>query len=179
MYMQGGWLIHKLAVCVHKWIHCHGAQGVIGPGGIFYDWYDGPVGRHGDRYFANESHVNEELHRLQLNKLIQYSIYGDKGYTRKTHMLCSHHGPGYVTPEQDQDNWIMSRDRVTVEWAFGKVYQRCPLLHNDKMLKLKLINVAMYVRNAVFLTNIHTCLHQNNIGEHFNCDAPSLADYLA
>jgi hypothetical protein len=86
--MQGGWLIQRLAFCVHKWIQSHGAQGVIGPDGFFYDWFDGPVSRHGDRYFANESKVNETLTQLQLNDVIQYIIYGDKGYTAKSHMLC-------------------------------------------------------------------------------------------
>jgi hypothetical protein len=146
---------------------------------MFCDWFDGPVSRHGDRHFANASEVNETLSDLQWNEFIQYIIYGDKGYTAKSHMLCSHHGPAFVTPEQDQDNWIMSRERIGVEWGFGKVLERCPLLNKIKIMKLKLIDVAAYVRNAVFLTNIDTCLHQSQCGEHFDCFAPTLYEYLA
>jgi hypothetical protein len=113
-----------------------------------------------------------------LNDVIQYIIYGDKGYTAKSHMLCSHHGPAFVTPEMDNDNWVMSRERIGVEWGFGNVLERCPLLNRHKMLKLRMIDVSMYVRNAVFLTNIYTCLHQSRCGEHFDCDAPTLEEYI-
>lgn len=156
--MQGGWLIQALAFCVHKWIHSHGAQGVIGPDGFFYDWFDGPVSKHGDRYFATESRVNETLTQLQLGELIQYIIYGDKGYTAKSHMLCSHHGPAFVTPQMDNDNWVMSRQRIGVEWGFGHVLERCPLLNRHKMFKLRMIDVSMYVRSKCCIPYQHPYL---------------------
>jgi hypothetical protein len=56
-------------------MHNFGAQGVFGPDGLFYDWYDGPVGRHNDRHFMTESLVNDQMRNLQLNANINYWIY--------------------------------------------------------------------------------------------------------
>ena len=36
-------------------MHIYVYTGIIGPDGIFYDWYDEPVGRHTDQDFMNMS----------------------------------------------------------------------------------------------------------------------------
>ena len=38
---------------------------MIGPDGIYYDCYDGPVGRHIDRWFWNHSGTNDIMHSTQ------------------------------------------------------------------------------------------------------------------
>ncbi|KAJ1383160.1 hypothetical protein B484DRAFT_411233, partial [Ochromonadaceae sp. CCMP2298] len=77
------------------------------------------------------------------------------------------------------NNSKMSRVRIGVEWGFGKVYARCPLLkHVDKM-KLQAMDVGRRVRVAVLLTNAHTCLRQSQTGEYFECRAPTLEEYFA
>jgi hypothetical protein len=58
---------------------------------MFYDWFDGPVGRHNDQYFLNESGVNDTMRNIQLNNLIQHWVYTDKGYTNDTHILTNAH----------------------------------------------------------------------------------------
>ena len=161
-----------------KWIHCHGTQGIFGPDGLFYDWFDVPVGRHSDKYFMRESNVNETLRVAQLDFIRQYWVYLDKGYTNDTHCKCAHHGPAVLTALQVHFNWVMSRARIGVEWGFGKVKARNPLILKPYMLKLQLMDVSKLVRVAVLLTNAHTCLNQSQTGLYFNCCAPTLGEYF-
>lgn len=161
-----------------KWFHNHGAQGVFAPDGMFYDWYDGPVGRHTDKYFFRESGVNSVLRDAQMNNPIQYWAYGDKGYSAYSHFKVAHHGPGYVSPAQRFENWLMARERVGIEWGYGKIKRRCPFVSKPHLLKLRGCDVAQYIRVAVILTNAHTCLRQSQCGLFFNCAAPDIFEYF-
>lgn len=162
-----------------KWYHCHGAQGVMAPDGIFYDLFDGPVGRYCDQHFLSESNVNGILRDCQLEENWQYWAYTDKGYAYNTHIRCAAHGPAYVTGQQLFENWVMAKERIGVEWGYGKVKALCPILRRKYLLKLKAVDVAQLVRVCFFLTNMHTCMNQSQVGLYFNCPAPSLAEYLA
>jgi hypothetical protein len=146
---------------------------------MFYDWFDGPVGRHGDKYFLAKSGLNRTLQQCQLGNHRQFTSYNDKGYERDTHIRCAAHGPARVTQRQHLDNWIMSKTRISVEWGYGKVKTRCPYLLRPHHLKLQLMDVAQVIRVSVLLTNAHTCLHQSITGLYFNCAAPTLTEYFA
>jgi len=163
----------------HKKRHCLGVQGVIGPDGIFYHIYDEPVGRHQDRYYMSHSGVNEQLAAMQEHDERQYWCYTDKGYNANTHIRAAAHGPGEVTPQDLIDNYIMSKERIGVEWGFGKLKARCPYLDHHKKLKLQESDVRARVRVAVLLCNLHTCLKQSQVGLYFNCRAPTVAAYLS
>eukprot|EP01032_Pedospumella_encystans_P018564 gene18564-21128_t len=143
----------------HKHYHNLAAQGVFGPDGMFVDWFDGPVGRLGDINVMRESNVNAILRDSQLNRPIQYWIYTDKGYVRTSHVRCAAHGPAHVSAIQHRDNGIMSRERIGVEWGFGKVYARCKYIRHASLLKVQDNDVSMRV--AVAVTNAHTCIAQS------------------
>lgn len=163
----------------HKHYHNVGLLGVMAPDGIIYEVYDEPVGRHQDRHYMAHSLINEKLHALQLHDARQFWMYTDRGFTTNTHVRAAAHGPGPVTEQEHANNWIMSKERITEEWCFGKVYARCPLLNHAKKLKLKDIDVRVRVQVAVLLTNIHTTLKHSQVSEYFACGPPTLAQYLA
>lgn len=162
-----------------KWFHCYGAQGIFGPDGIFYDWFDGPVGRHADAHFMTQSGVNETLRNTQLpaeNR--QFWIYLDKGYVWNTHCRTAARMPG-LTPRQIYFNWVMSKVREGVEWGFGRVKSRNSFILRKELLKLQSVNVARYVRVAVFLTNCDTCIERScQTSLYFMCHPPTLEEYL-
>ncbi len=161
-----------------KWFHCAGAQGIFGPDGMIYDWYDEPVGRHNDQFFLRDSKVNQILTDIQLNNAVQYWSYFDKGYTNDTHVRVAAHGHIPLTALQIHYNRVMSRVRIGIEWGFGKVKQRNPFILHWRLLKLQLVDVARYIRVAVLLTNAHTCMVQSQTGLYFNCFAPTLDAYF-
>lgn len=176
---EGDFYRQKLVFSGDKWYHNHGCQGTIGPDGMFYHWWDRPLGRFSDRHFMTDSKLNNLLRSSQHGKENQYWAYGDKGYDYDTHIRCAYHGPGYVSEEEKHFNYIMSRERIGVEWGNAKIYQRCPLLKRVELLKLQLVDVRSLVRVGVLLTNFHTSLHQSSVGFYFNCFAPSLPEYLS
>jgi hypothetical protein len=103
-------------------------QGIYGPDGIFYDWYDKPFGRDSDQYFMQHSNVNAILQGIAEALGLDYWVHLDKGYANSSHTQCAAHGPAPVSVQQVHDNWLMERGRVSVEWGFGKIYVRCPFV---------------------------------------------------
>lgn len=160
-----------------KWMHCHGAQAIFGPDGMFYDWFDEPVGRRNDKYFMRDSNVNAIMRDCQLYNEIQYWIYLDKGYDWNSH--CRVAARGALTAHQFFNNWVMSKVREGIEWGFGKLKSRNPLVLRSQLLKLQMVDVAKIIRVAVLLTNLDTCLHGSNTSLFFNCFPPTLQQYLA
>eukprot|EP01034_Spumella_vulgaris_P025037 gene25037-31446_t len=77
-----------------KWFHCYGAQGICGPDGIIWDWFDGPVGSEIDKNFLRESHAGQN---------IKYWAYLDKGYDWQTCCRAARRGP-HLTEAQKDDN---------------------------------------------------------------------------
>lgn len=159
-------------------MHNHGVQGVMGMDGLFYDIYDGKLGRHNDKRFMKSSQVNNRLRIVQLGAHRQFIVYTDKGYFFNTHVRCAAHGPGEVTELQRQHNEIMSMYRVGVEWGFGRVKARVPYLSQSRLLKLRAYDVGMRVKVGFILTNIHTCMHGSQSGLYFGCAAPTVEQYL-
>lgn len=159
-------------------MHCHGAQSTFGPDGIIYDWHDSPFGRFNDKHFIADSGVNERMRLMQIHKLIQYWIYGDKGYDNMSHVRCAYHGP-YVTPAENGDNYKMSRGgRSCIEWGFNKVKANCPLIKRKQTLKYQAMDVSATVRVAVILTNAHTCMNGSATGRYFKCNPPTVNEYF-
>jgi hypothetical protein len=177
---DGPYWVQKAVFCKHKFFHSQSAQGVMGPDGIFYDWFDGPLGRRSDKYFLSLSDINARLAALQEDNPIEYWVYTDKGYNQDSHIRCAAHGPGYVSPQQHECNRIMSRERIGIEWGFGKVLRRCGLLCCQAFLKIREKDVAQLIRVAVLLTNAHSCSsRESQVSLYFNCAPPTLQEYFA
>lgn len=176
---SGAYWMQQSVYSGDKKFHNYGVQGIIGPDGLFYDIFDGPVGRHNDKRFMRDSDVNERLQMLQVGVMRQFIVYTDKGYYDDTHVRCAAHGPGALTAQEVADNGIMALYRIGVEWAFGKVRARVPYLTQSRLLKLRSVDVSMRVKVGFLLCNIHTCLHGSLASEYFNCAPPSLETYFS
>ncbi|KAJ1391801.1 hypothetical protein B484DRAFT_408638 [Ochromonadaceae sp. CCMP2298] len=124
-------------------------EGIYGPDGIFYDWYDEPLGRDSDQYFMRNSNVNAILRGIAAALGMDHWIYLDKGYAASSHTRCAAHGPAPVSVQQ-----------------------------RPHLLKLQAMDVALHIRVAVLLTNAHTCIEASQSNKYFNCPAPSLEQYF-
>lgn len=163
-----------------KWMHCHGAQGICAPNGLFVDWFDEPVSRHHDKYFFRDSRVNQILAQTQHGEEQQFSVYLDKGYYNDTHCFAAHHGLEHNLTAQDmQNNYFMAKMRIAIEWCFGELKSRNPILNRWNLLKVQQMDVAKLVRVAVLMRNAHCCLHGCNATHYFNMNKPSLAEYFS
>ena len=116
---------------------------------------------------------------MSVGKRSAVYFYLDRGYDNDTHLNYAAHGPALVTAMDIEHAWVMSRARIGVEWGFGKIYARCPILKRVLKQKPQEKDVKQLHRVCVLLTNAHTCLHQSQTGLYFNCKAPSLEEYFS
>lgn len=72
-------------------------------------------------------------------------------------------------------NFLMSRERVSVEWGFGKLKLRNGILFRARKLKPTVVDIPRLARVTALLTNAHTCLQT---GLHFSCWAATLTEYF-
>ncbi|MFX8766615.1 transposase family protein, partial [Acinetobacter baumannii] len=79
-----------------------------------------PLGKYSDRHFMSESKINDTMETIQHGNPHRYWIYTDKGFNRDSLIRCAAHGPGYISPQQHEDNRLMAKVRITEEWCFGK-----------------------------------------------------------
>lgn len=69
--------------------------------------------------------------------------------------------------------------RVAVEHAFGKLYQKFPLLDWSKNMHLFGGHaVVESVYNCALLCNMHTSLNGSQVANYFDCVCPTLEDYM-
>lgn len=161
----------------HKKKHAVVFQGVVAPNGILTDLSGPYPGRRHDEYMVTASQVNERMRDCQAGNLLQYKLMGDKAYTVRSHIGRPFVGND-LSPEQVGFNLSLSRLRVSVEHIFGKMkVMSAPVTWKAEM-KLFASPVGRYFVNAAILANCHTCLNGSVVGQYFDCDPPSIHDYL-
>lgn len=161
----------------HKKSHCIGLQAITGPDGMIYDVHTVEVGRRNDAHFMTRSNVNNVLATSQLGHTRQYKVYLDKGYATLSHCIAATRmNP---TPQQTRDSAYMSTVRISVEHVFSKLKTRNVILDRRKLLKVAGNDVWRLARVCALMTNVHSCLHGNQIALDFNCGTPLLEEYFA
>jgi hypothetical protein len=77
------------------------------------------------------------------------------------------------------ENWLMSKIRVAIEWTFGEIVMLYKFVDFKKGQKLGESPVEKHYVVAVLLANCHVCLYgAGTHNEYFDCDPPNLDDYL-
>mmetsp|Transcript_18466 Transcript_18466/g.16728 ORF Transcript_18466/g.16728 Transcript_18466/m.16728 type:complete len:84 (+) Transcript_18466:3-254(+) len=79
------------------------------------------------------------------------------------------------------ENNLMSRVRVAVEWTFGKISGLYKFISFFKGQQLQKSTIAKQYTIACLLANCNTCLYgsQHNLSRSFDIEPPSLEDYLS
>jgi len=108
-----------------------------------------------------------------------FYLYGDLGYSPPSTPYVLAGYKGTLTRAQNAFNQRMSKLRICVEWAFGRVLQQFAFVDYKKNLKLWLQCVGDYYKVAVLLANCLTCMRGfNETSEYFQCKPPTLEQYL-
>ncbi|KAI5799862.1 hypothetical protein EDC01DRAFT_591488, partial [Geopyxis carbonaria] len=107
-------------------------------------------------------------------------IYGDAAYSLSFGVSQAYKaGPNQpLHPVLKEINAVMSGMRTSVENGFGKTMMLWGFNGYKNDLKSRLSPVAAYFMNAVFLSNIHSCVYGNPTSQRFQCAPPSLREYL-
>ena len=138
----------------------------------------GPVeGCRHDTSMLGVSGLPEKLRRLQLPNGDPYVVYGDPAYVVTDNILAPFRG-AFLTVEEQEFNKRMSKVRVSVEWAFGKITQYFAFLDFKKNQKVLLQPIAKYYLVGTLLVNCHLCLYGSQTSSYFELQPPSLKTYL-
>ena len=107
-------------------------------------------------------------------------MYGDPAYTGSSATMGAYRRPrgGELTPAQADFNKQMSKKRVSVEHGYGFVqkYWTKSAFHLTNQVGSSLM-VAYYLVLCL-MSNIMTCLQENQINKLFNCLLPLLNKYF-
>lgn len=147
------------------------------PCGIISNMFGAVVGRRHDGYlFAKSAIVQKMELKFQGWQNPPY-LYGDSGYPLLKCLIVPF--KGNLSLKEKRANKKMSRLRVAVEWRFCKIIQLFPFFDFKKNQKLNKQEVAKYYKVTTILTNCHTCLYGSQVSHYFECETPTLEEYLS
>jgi hypothetical protein len=73
----------------------------------------------------------------------------------------------------------MAKQRVVVEWAFGKVIRYFAAMDFAPNQRVLATPLAHHFKVAVLFTNLHTCFYGSQTGKRFHFDSPTAVEYLS
>ena len=168
----------KIMYSGHKRKHGYKMQSVSAPNGLIANLF-GPIeGSRHDSFLLGQSGLMELLERGSFSPTGQpLCLYGDPAYPHRVHLQVGYRNP--VLPEEKLFNESMSSCRVSVEWVFGDVVERFKFTNFGRMQKIGLSAVAKQFFISALLSNARTCLYGSTTSTYFNCDPPTLEEYLS
>ena len=93
----------------------------------------GPLpGRRHDAFMLGVSGLTAKLENFNQPNGQPYVIYGDLAYGLKRNILALFRG-AHLSPQQQDFNKEMSKVCVSVEWAFGNIYNFLHILTSRKI----------------------------------------------
>jgi len=72
----------------------------------------------------------------------------------------------------------MAKQRMAVEWGFGKVVQLFQFTNLKLNMKYGLSPLATYYFTSVLLANCHTCYFNSKTAMSFQCSPPEIRKYF-
>jgi len=170
-----------------KSAHFLNFQGIVAPDGLIVDFFGPVVGSTHDISMLQQSRVLQKLQGRrdvfgQFDGSQQFCLIGDQGYVNSQFLITPFRAPpgGVLSRDFQTFNRVVSRVRVSVEMAFGKLTNTFAHQTYWRKLQLYRTNPGRVCRTAAFLVNCIVCIRgrHSNIFEVFRVPPPSLAEYL-
>jgi hypothetical protein len=158
-------------------------QAVINAFGLFVNFFGPQPGRRHDAELFRESEFERLFTEAIGPRLLV--VYGDSAYVANQYMWKPIADVvGGLNAQQTQWNEEWARRRVAVEWSFGKMMSLWKLLSMKEKMRVQLSPVAVQIRVAALMTNLHTLCYPGLIPTYFRCEEndmplPTLEEYLA
>lgn len=163
----------------YKKKHVHKYQSVVLTNGLI-GRLDGPfIGRRHDSAIVHLSKLISEMQDFLVNRDgTWYAVYGDPGYSNQKFIKVGYKNR-LLTQQQKDFNKLMSEQRVSVEYGFGKIIQQFAFLDFAKTQRMYLSPLKEMYHVAAILVNCQSCLRgRNQVSDIFNSVVPSLEEYL-
>ncbi|KAG0126029.1 hypothetical protein HOY82DRAFT_492016 [Tuber indicum] len=107
-------------------------------------------------------------------------VYGDPAYFLGTGVIGAFRNHRYrdISDDERRFNQHMSRQRMSVEWGFGKAVMQWGFISHKANFKVGLSPVRAYYAVCILLSNVHTWYWGSATGVKFNCNPPTIYEYL-
>ena len=147
---------------------------------------EGPFpGYNTDMIVWRDCQIRHEIEAIMQSRLAEQpprrrlKLYADKIYNSSALIVAAfsrRHGP--LLAWMLTENRIMSGIRIGIEWTFGTIIMLYRFVDFSKGQKLFESPLAKQYTVVAFLTNCHCCLYGDRHNKAFNCDPPSIDEYL-
>jgi hypothetical protein len=160
-------------------------QGISFPDGMVV--MEGPEpGYETDTMVWRDCLIRNQLEAIMQSRLAdnppqrRLKLYADKIYNTCPLVTAAfNRRHGAVVAWMTAENFLMSKIRVAIEWTFGSIVMLYKFVDFAKGQKLMESPLSKHYVVAVLLANCHTCVYGDQHNEYFDCDPPSLDDYLS
>jgi len=179
------WMFQEHLFSGHKRAHGYKFQGLASPDGLMVHLAGPYEGSANDQGMLNRTRLLDLLetqNRVAANEgKGPFVIYADGGYfmNDKSDVLIVPFVRTIQTEDELVFNHVMSKYRIVVEWAFGNITRYFKYIDYGKQLKPFLQPVGSFYRVAVLLNNLFVCLYGCVTSSRFECQPPSMEQYVA
>ena len=164
----------------HKHMHSVQFLSVATPDGLI-SCLEGPYeGRKGDWGMWKDGLQELVLEKAWDDDGDRVYLFGDRAFYLEEGVIGAFQGRNGVALTEDESvfNAYMAKQRMAVEWGFGKVMQLFQFSNVKLMMKFGLSPIAPYYIVSVLLTNCHTCYFNSKTSMSFDCAPPDIRDYF-
>jgi hypothetical protein len=110
---------------------------------------------------------------------VYLQLYADKIYNSSILVVAAwSKRRGRVRDWMAVQNLIMSKIRVSVEWAFGHLIRKSAFLEWVRTLKVQASPVSKYYVVGALLSNIHKCMYGDIHTNYYGCPPPDTDDFM-
>jgi len=163
----------------HKKTHCFKGLMITTPAGIMVGF--GP--------FNGSTHDSACADIVGLDQLltqdfsfpdgVPFLIFLDPAFRIGNAMITPIRRRRGMTEEEQEFNRVMCRERIAVEWGFGKLKNIFRMLNNKQNLKALMSPIAAYFFVCVHLCNLHTILYGSQVAQYFDVECITMQEYLS
>ena len=160
----------------HKHMHSIEFLAVVTPDGIISCIYEPYEGKRGDWGMWKEGMQEMVVENAKDSDGDRVYLYGNKAFYLEDGIIGAYrqeHGIE-LTQEESIFNAYMAKQRMAVEWGFGKVMQLFQFTNLKSNMKYGLPPISCYYLVSVLLTNCHTCYYGSKTSTTFLCNPPPI-----
>lgn len=165
----------------HSKAHGLKYQGAVAPDGVVY-FLEGPFeGKKNDWAMWSESRAIIRLRRMMAAPRECLYLYGDPAYHCTFGVCAPFRTPtgGHLNTDEVRFNRHLSRERISIEHAFGDSWRQWNYLANSQQLHSGNQAVGAFYRATMLLINVRACINgYNQTSLHFGVIPPTPHEYL-
>ena len=160
----------------YKRMHGQQYQGVLAPDGLSVSMIGPFLGSRNDIGIYHESYMDALIRPIVVQPAGIYQLFGDKAY-RAEDLIMSPFHPA-TTRAHLRYNKYMSGLRIAVEHGFGITSKLFTFTDLRRIQRTGLQPTGAYYYCMTLFTNLHTCMHGNQVSDQFDIQPPSIIEYI-